>query len=291
MVKISEAFELYRLDYIVYNGQSISVEENHKAAFRRLIDFLGDIPIAILTFEMVRDWRGRLSKDLQQNTVREYVIRLRVVLRHLRRRGYEVMDYSAVTVPRRVKKIAAFHTPDEIEELLDVVFAPRKGYARINRYRNRAVVSFLYASGVRAAELLALDRMDLQADLSFTVFGKGGKPRLCFIDQRTKVFLDQYYALRDDNSPALFAAGDNRFSASALQRLFSFIRSKDVVAGKKGTHAHTMRHSFATDLLRNRANIRSVQELLGHESIETTQLYTHVVNEDLREAYLLSHSV
>lgn len=251
---------------------------------------MGDINIETLDFEQVRNWKIWLDKGRTQSTVREYIIRLRVVLRHMQMIGEKTLNYELIAVPRRQEKIPEFLNKDQVAELITAISRPSRGYSKINRLRNGAIVSILYASGIRAAELCRLNRSDIRDDGSFTVFGKGNKTRLCFIDTRTREMLNDYLASRTDTNPALFISDQNgnRMTKSTLQRIFECARGK--VNFEVPVHAHVMRHSFATNLLRNNTNMRYVQELLGHSSLVTTQMYTHVVNEDLHSIYTSNHT-
>lgn len=292
LVTVSEAFELYRKDVIVFRNQSKSNEEKHRWALKYMLEFLGDIPIENLTFEDVRNWKAWLDKGKRNDsTVREYIIRLRVVLRHLQKRGYNVLDYELVSIPKRVVRPPEFLTSKQVADLIYAVGLPARGYPKINRVRNCAVISLLYASGIRASELRQLNRYDIREDNSFTVQGKGDKVRLCFIDNRTRLLLEDYFRLRTDNNPALFIANQTgqRLSRTALERIFEEARKK--VDFNVPLHAHVLRHSYATNLLRNNTNLRYVQVLLGHSSIQTTQLYSHVVDKDLQKIYDEHHTV
>lgn len=292
---LSEAFDLYRLDVIVYKNQSPKTEETHRIAEKLFISFAGDMPINELTFERVRNWKiwldkGTNGKPRSASTVREYIIRLRCVLRHMQRLGHETVNYEMIGIPKRPERVPEFLTPDQVTELIEIIGRPQRGYSARNRLRNMAVVSLLYASGIRSAELCRLNRSDIRDDGTFTAFGKGNKSRLCFTDRRTHDLLERYLAIRDDNNPALFISDQNglRLSKGTVQRIFEFARGK--VDFEVPVHCHALRHSFATNLLRNNANMRYVQELLGHSSLTTTQMYTHVVNEDLKQIYAAYHS-
>lgn len=291
MVSISEAFELYRVEYIVFRNQSSRTEEMNTVAMKSLIGYLGDIQVAELNFDKVRKWKEHLSKTKGQNTVRGYIIKLRVVLNHLRLRGYEALNPDLIGVPKRAEKVVNFITPQEVERLIECVFKAQSGYPTIRRYRNRVIVSFLYASGIRVSELVSLDRLSIQEDGTFTIIGKGGKSRLCFIDERTKLYLAEYLSLRKDSEAALFVSEltGRRISKDTVQEIF---RNAKVKAGfEKPVHPHTLRHSFATNLLRNNTNLVYVRDFLGHKSVQTTEMYTHVVNEDLRRQYLENHTI
>ncbi len=287
---ITEAFERYRLDCIIFKNQSPKTEESHKYALKWIVEFMGDIDIETLNFEQIRNWKIWLDKGRTPSTVREYIIRLRVVLRHMQRIGEPTINYELIPIPKRLEKVPEFLSKDQITDLITAISKPTRGYSNINRLRNRAIISLLYASGIRAAELCRLNRSDIRDDGSFTVFGKGNKSRLCFIDSRTRLLLDDYLLARTDNNPALFISDQNgfRLTKSTLQRIFECARGK--VDFEVPVHAHVMRHSFATNLLRNNTNMRYVQELLGHSSLVTTQMYTHVVNEDLHKIYTANHS-
>lgn len=288
---ISEAFAAYALDVIAFRGQSPKTEETHNVCRKALIKYYGDIDIEFLTFSMVRDWKLSLDKRVSPSTCREYIIRLRVVLAYLKIRGEKVLDADLIPVPKRPDKVPDFITSEDVAKLIEAILKPRKGYPAINRYRNAAIVSLLYASGIRVTECVSLNISDIQDDNTFTVIGKGKKARLCFMDERTAVLIKKYLELRSDNCPALFISKDSciRMTSKVIQYVFRLARAR---AGfDKPIHPHTLRHSYATNLLRNNCNIRYVQVLLGHSSLETTQMYTHVVNEDLKKIYADHHSV
>lgn len=289
---ISEAFEIYRIEYIVYRNQSRRTEEMSGNARDALIDFTGNVPIQDLTFDAVRKWKEHLEKTRTANTVRGYIIKLRVVLRHLRDKGVPgILNPNIVGIPKRTEKIVSFLTAGEVNLLIKASFASSPGYSLINRHRNRAIVSLLYASGIRVSELCSLRRGDIQSDGSFTVIGKGNKPRLCFIDERTQRFLESYLQKRHDANPALFTATNSGdiMTPGNIQIMFRNILRKSGI--DKPVTPHTMRHSFATNLLRNNTNLAYVKEFLGHTNIQTTAMYTHVVNEDLRRLYAEKHTI
>lgn len=289
---ISEAFEIYRLECIVYRNQSKKTEEMSIGAMRSLVSFTGDIPITDLSFDEIRKWKEHLEKKLGQNTVRGYIIKLRVVLKHLLLRGHEgVLNPEMVGVPKRKRTVIDFISPEEVNVLIDTVFEPCTGYCALNRYRNRALISLLYASGVRNSELCSLNRTTLQMDdMTFTVIGKGDKPRLCFFDSRTKHYIDTYLSMRTDTDEALFISNstNKRISKGTVQEIFRCGAKK---AGfNKAIHPHTMRHSFATNMLKNNTNLVYVRDFLGHTSVSTTEMYTHIVDQDLRDIYAKKHT-
>lgn len=293
-ILISEAFEKYRVEVIVFKNQSAKTEEMNNCAMRSIINYLGDIPVKDLTFDSVRKWTSDLRKTRSSNTVRGYILKLRVVLRHLRLSGYDVMDPQVIGVPKRDSHIVDFLEVSEVEELLDASFCHSPGYSKFKRYRNRAIIALLFSAGLRNGELCSMDRHQIKDGVdSFTIIGKGNKPRICFIDPVTHKYIDEYLALRNDPYPALFVSeqqkGAERLNPGTVQLI---VKNCAVKAGLgKNIHPHTLRHSFATDLLRNNTNIVYVKEFLGHSSVEVTMAYTHVVNEDLHKIHQLKHSV
>lgn len=288
---ISEAFELYRQDVIIYENQSSKTEETHSHVLKLLIQQIGDIAVDQITFAQIRDWKSYLCKGRCDGTVREYIIRLRVVLRHLGEEGIPCINYGRVKIPKRIEKEPEFLTNTQVAELLQAVFQPTRGYTRLNRYRNRAMISLLFDSGIRSAEMRRLNRSDIREDNTFTAFGKGNKSRLCFISPNTRTYIEEYLSLRADTNPALFISNQNeeRLSKHTFQTIF--VKAREKVDFEVPLHGHVLRHSFATDLLRNGANMRYVQEMLGHSSIVTTQIYTHVVDLDLQGAHNRFHTI
>jgi len=293
-MSISEAFELYRLEYISFRNQSAKTEEMNAMACKSLIEFIGDdIQIYDVTFDLVRKWKDSLSKSGKKaNTVRGYLIKLRVVLKHLRLKDMKVLNPDIIGIPKRENTVVEFLEVDEIQAMIKAVFAKLPGYSKFKRHRNRAIIALLFSSGVRNGELRSIDRSQIKPGVdSFTIIGKGNKPRLCFVDEVTMQYLQEYLALRKDNNPALFIneLDKKRISAAMVQLIVKNAGKKAGIS--KDVHPHTMRHSFATDLLRNNTNLLYVRDFLGHASIQDTQVYTHVVNEDLRALHREKHTV
>lgn len=290
IVLISEAFELYRQNFIVMANRSAKTEESYQVACRKLVGYVGDTAIESLTFSQIRDWKISLDKKCSSDTTRGYIINIRVVLGYLRKHGHNVLDPELIPVPKRFDKVPEFISKEEVQDLIISSMIPKRGYSRVNRLRNGAMIAFLYASGIRVSELCNLDRDSIH-DGSFSVVGKGGKARLCFIDERAQTLLNEYLSLRKDTDPALFLTFKNpkRVRPHDVQDVFRYLR---VSCGlKKNISPHTLRHSFSTDFLRNNGNMRYLQVMLGHSSLQTTQQYTHVIDNDLEKAYREHHTV
>lgn len=277
---ISEAFDLYRDDYIRLKNQSKRTEEMHEGCKRLLLTNMEDKPIEELSLYDIRCWSEELRKRRSINTIRVYIIRLRAVLAYLNIRDIPCLDARLVPVPQREATVPTFLSEEEVSAMIDHSYS----------LRNAFVISLIYSSGIRLSELIRLNRDQIR-DRRFTVIGKGNKPRLCFIDQRTELLMRKYLRSRSDHDSALVVSEEfkHRMTATNIQLL---VRNSATRAGiyKKVT-PHTLRHSFATNFLKNNGNMRYLSDLLGHSSMETTMMYAHVVNNDLQNAYEKYHTI
>lgn len=277
---ISQAFDLYRDDYIRLKNQSKRTEEMHEGCKRLLLTNMEDKPIEELSLYDIRCWSEELRKRRSINTIRVYIIRLRAVLAYLNIRDIPCLDARLVPVPQREATVPTFLSEEEVSAMIDHSYS----------LRNAFVISLIYSSGIRLSELIRLNRDQIR-DRRFTVIGKGNKPRLCFIDQRTELLMRKYLRSRSDHDSALVVSEEfkHRMTATNIQLL---VRNSATRAGiyKKVT-PHTLRHSFATNFLKNNGNMRYLSDLLGHSSMETTMMYAHVVNNDLQNAYEKYHTI
>lgn len=274
---IRAAFNAYRMDVIVYGNQSRKTEENHLIVQRNLLDYVGDIDVDQLTFAIVRDWKLHLDKGRSPETVRNYIIKLRVVLAYLKKRGIPALDPDLISVPKRTDKVPSYVLKEDVAKLIECTA----------KVRNKAIISLLYSSGIRVSELCRLNTADLKKD-HFTVIGKGGKARLCFIDTRTQDLITLYLQQRIDNHEALFISHFGRITPGNVQEVFKYARKR---ANLPNVHPHTMRHSFATNLLEGGMHIYTLSRLLGHTSIATTQAYLHTTDRNLQTDYAKYHTV
>ncbi len=289
---ITESFALYKSDVLLYSNKSLKTIDAHDLAAKKLFDFLGeDIDIENITTRHTRPWKLHLDKTCGTGSIREHLTRLRMVLKFMAEEGYDVMSYTRVELPPRSSPKPKFLTPKQVAALIQAAFAPTRGYSTIDRYRNRALISLLFSSGLRSAEIRSLNIRDIRDDGSFTVTGKGDKTRPCHLDSTTQEYIKQYLGLRNDSSHALFISSRSgkRLSKGGFQLIF--VRLRGCVDLPMTLTGHVLRHSFATDLLRNGANLRCIQEMLGHSNIMTTQMYTHVVDADLARVHRNHHTV
>jgi len=275
-------------DYLQYlvleKGRSPKTIENYALYLRRLIEVTGDIQIANLTPAHVSQFAYYLAElRLGRNTRNYHQTVVKELLRFCDIKDITALSANKVILTKPIRTEAEWLTGVEMERLLR---APQPN--NLLGLRDKAILEVLFSTGLRVAELVSLNTKQINFDTrQFMVTGKGSKDRLVFISERAAKWLGLYLDQRYDGNEALFveyASGDyGRLSVRSVQRFVTHYAKLALV--KKRVSPHTFRHSFATNLLNNGAGIRSVQMLLGHESIATTQFYTHVTNDRLREVH------
>jgi site-specific recombinase XerD len=294
------------LDYIehleVEGGRSAKTAENYKLYLERFVEFTGDLMVDKISTEVIRKYRLWLNRYKNDNedelatiTQSYHLIALRGFLGYLSKRDIASLSPEKIELPKVSRKQVTFLHYDEIARMLDTI--PLDSETGL---RDRAIIELLFSSGLRVSELVNLNRDHVNTKRrEFMVRGKGQKDRPVFIGEAAALRVEDYLAARFDNLPPLFLSysrnnvsgttGDyRRLTARSIQRIITkYARLAGIT---KHVSPHTMRHSFATDLLMNGADIRSVQSMLGHSNISTTQVYTHVTDEHLREVYEKFHS-
>jgi len=294
------------LDYIehleVEGGRSAHTAENYTLYLERFVEFTNDIIVDKITSETIRKYRLWLNRyknnnddELSTITQSYHLIALRGFLGYLSKRNISSLPPEKIELPKVSRRQVTFLHYDEIERLLaQIDISTETGL------RDRAIIELLFSSGLRVSELVNLDREHINVvRREFMVRGKGQKDRPVFISESASLHVNNYLRTRTDSLPPLFinysrnneavTTGDyRRLGARSIQRI---INKYTRLAGiTKHVSPHTMRHSFATDLLMNGADLRSVQVMLGHSNISTTQVYTHVTDEHLREVHEKFHS-
>lgn len=244
-------------------------------------------------------WRLSLSDSgLSVKTVNAHIITIRSWLKYLKKEEIACLDPTTLDLMKVNDREVTFLTNEEITRFFEAM--PRE---TIQWKRDYAIAECIYSTGLRISELTALDRGDVNFEtLEFAVRGKGGKLRVVYLTDQAKIAIQDYLNARSDEFSPLFIRhnfSEENISSSLLSnewvRLTRFfitnmIKDYGLRAGiLKNMHAHTLRHSFATTLLTNGADIRIIQELLWHASITTTQVYTHVTNPKLKEAHKKFH--
>lgn len=291
------------LEYLeIEQNRSQKTIQNYDHYLTRLLDFAGDdLQLKQVDGELLRKWRlwlNRLgtntSDELQKNTQNYHLIALRSFLKYCSKRGIDGLVADKVELAKTVRKQVTFLTPEELQRLFD---APDT--SSLGGLRDRAILELLFSSGLRVSELVGLDKDHINLKRKeFTVRGKGQKDRPIFISDEAASWIEKYLEKRTDNSKPLFLrySGNKqvrldgnfyRLTARSVQRL---VTRYALLSGiTKHVSPHTLRHSFATDLLMNGADLRSVQAMLGHSNIATTQIYTHVTDPHLKEIHNKYH--
>lgn len=278
------------LDYLeVERGRAVATRRAYAQYLRRFLTVAKIAAITDITEQRIRDFRLYLAReDLKKATQGQYVIALRSFLKYLAKRGHEAVPAERIELLKSPERQIAIVSYAELERLLD---APDTG--GLAGLRDKAVLELFFSTGLRLSELCALDRfVDLKKG-ELTVRGKGDKVRLVFLSPVALKALAAYMAKRTDAETPLFVSilkGKviGRMTPRAVERMVARYGMRAGIMGKK-LSPHTLRHCFATDLLENGADIRAVQEMLGHASIATTQIYTHVTNRHLRDAHKAFH--
>ncbi len=291
------------LEYLeIEKDRSQKTIENYNHYLERFLKWAKIKSSSEITDELVRRYRlqlNRLSDEkgrpLKKITQNYHVIALRNFLKYLAKRNVKTLAAEKVELGKTSQRQIDFLEIEEVERVLEAASG-----ADLKSLRDRAILELLFSSGLRVSELVDLkrDQVNLKTG-EFSVRGKGGKVRVVFVSDRAKAALERYLEKRSDIDPALFVRvgikrlekskkPDNlRITPRTVQRLVKFYAVKAGIV--KDVHPHTLRHSFATDLIANGADIRSVQEMLGHSSVTTTQIYTHVTNKQLKEVHKAFH--
>jgi site-specific recombinase XerD len=291
------------LEYLeVERERSQKTVENYNRYLERFFTFAKVQAVSQLSEEHIVKFQQHLNRQagsrvdgrvepMKQRTQNYHLIALRAFLKFLRKRGIEAIPPERVklsTVPERSLDLI---TPTELRRLLT---APDT--KTLEGKRDRAILELFFSTGLRISELcgLSTDDVDLTRD-EFSVRGKGDKLRVVFLSDAAKKYVGEYLAARKDLEEALFVrygrkaydGGDSRIQPRAVQRLIKFYAGKAGIT--RTITPHTLRHSFATNLLSNGADLRSVQALLGHASIGTTQVYTHMTDKRLHTVHKKFH--
>lgn len=298
--------ELWKKRFLTY----IEVEKNKSILTRRNYDLYLSRFIAVsrltkpnqITLDDVRDFRLWLNRQtssrhepLKKSTQNYYLIALRSFLKYLAKNDVPTLAAEKIELAKIAERQVSFLEGDDLERFLQ---APLSGPKKdIVAYRDKAILELLFSTGLRVSELATLkqDNVNLKKD-EFTIRGKGDKLRIVFLSPAAKLWLGEYVNRRRDDQPWFFLRHDRAskrtseakpLTPRSIQRLVEHYAK---VAGlTKHVTPHTLRHSYATDLLMGGADIRSVQSMLGHSSIQTTQMYTHITNPRLREIYQKHH--
>ncbi|MDB5184302.1 MAG: hypothetical protein JWN38_110 [Candidatus Saccharibacteria bacterium] len=290
------------LEYLeIEQNRSQKTIANYDHYLTRLLDYAGDIAVKDINPELIRKWRlwlNRLgtntSDELGKTTQNYHLIALRGFLKFCAKREIPAMSADKIELARTRRKQVTFLSEDELERLFE-----QPDCQTLGGLRDRAILELLFSSGLRVSELVGLDKDHINLKRrEFMVRGKGQKDRPIFISEAAAAHIINYLDKREDNTRPLFvrysgarkvdlSGNFHRLTARSVQRL---VARYALMAGiTKHVSPHTLRHSFATDLLMNGADLRSVQAMLGHSNIATTQIYTHVTDPHLKSIHERFH--
>lgn len=290
----------------IEKGRSLKTVENYERYIERFLAFAKVTDPKAITDDTVREFRmwlnrqpsgvkiGGRAETLKKKTQNYYLIALRSFLKYMRKRGVESLSPERIDLAKVAERDLDLISESDLKRLLA---APEGD--DVKSLRDKAILELFFSTGLRLSELCSLPReLDLKRD-EFSIRGKGEKVRVVFLSDRAKDAIRAYLAKRTDMDDALFVRIETKLSKGlktdslrlvprSIERIVKHYAIKAGIS-KKVT-PHVIRHSFATDLLSNGADIRSVQMMLGHSNIATTQIYTHVTDAQLRDVHKKFHS-
>ena len=294
------------LEYLeIEKGRSKKTTDNYEFYLKRFFGWAQIKEPSQITQDLVRNFRlwlnrlkDRAGQALKKNTQNYHLIALRTFLKYLAKRDIKTLAPEKIELAKMPDRQIEFLEGSDLENFLEGPFKIEQ--QEIIKYRDKAILETLFSTGLRVSELANLkkDSINLNKE-EFTVRGKGSKLRVVFLSNQAKHWLKKYLDVRKDMSGYLFTnhdkaslkrsknKDDKGLTPRSVQRI---VEKYAKIAGiTKKITPHVLRHSFATDLLQNGADIRSVQAMLGHSSITTTQIYTHITDKQLREVYKSFH--
>lgn len=311
MAKDLEQLKRQFLEYVeIERGRALKTVENYEHYLNVFLSHTGVKKPEEITDEIVREFRlwlnrqpahpaainpVKIKETLSRKTQNYYLIAIRAFLKYLTRQEIKTMPSEKIELAKVPERSLDLITEAELKRLLEVI----KGN-ELKDLRDKAILELLFSTGLRVSELCSLTRdIDLTTD-ELSVRGKGSKVRVVFISEYAKKVLGAYLEKRKDLDDALFIqlskngkTQEKRKRSLALTKrsIERIVKERAIAAGiSKRVTPHTMRHLFATDLLSNGADLRSVQALLGHANIGTTQIYTHVTDKHLRDIHKKFHN-
>ena len=294
------------LEYLeVEKGSSPLTIRNYRHYINRFLKWMEKKGIrqnlVDINSDIVRDYRVYLSRltdakgmTLSRKTQGYHVIALRSFLKWLIKNDFKVMAPEKIELPKISERQIKFLSGEQIDRLLNSPIV-----SKINGLRDKTILEVLYSTGLRVSELVSLDREKIDTKRrEFGIVGKGGRARVVFLSARAAEWIDRYLKARDDRFKPLFirhkgkidpstSSEKMRLTPRSVQRMIKkYVRKSKIPVDAT---PHVLRHSFATDLLMAGADIRSVQEMLGHKNIQTTQVYTHVTHKHLKDIHNQFH--
>lgn len=293
-----DLLEQFRAYILVEKNFSQYTAKAYASDVMSFLIWLEEANVSSVDYNKIREYLRFIHKyNYKKTTIARKISALRTFYKYLyRERVVEVNPVSSITAPKREKKLPKFLDKDEIEQILNNV-----NIENPSGFRNRAILELLWATGMRISELSGLNFGDLNLEHNeIKVFGKGSKERIVLISERAKSYIQRYieHARRlvakdfppppqDEDSPVFINNTGYRLNPKTIRNVINSIVDK--ISLPKKVTPHMFRHSFATYLIENGADLRVVQELLGHASISNTQIYTHISTKHLTDTYNKAH--
>lgn len=290
----------------IEKGASLKTVENYDRYLSKFFNFTKAKKASDITDDNIREFRlflnrqsgvkvkGQTSATMKKNTQNYYLIALRVFLKYLMKRGVTAISPDRIELAKIKERSLDLITGDELARLLSGPAESAKhiqaGKPDLKALRDRAILELFFSTGLRVSELASLNSdLDLSKD-EFSIRGKGEKVRVVFLSDDAKKAIKEYLAKRKDMAEPMFVSENKAHTRLTTRSIERIVKHYAIKAGiSKKVTPHVIRHSFATDLLSNGADIRSVQMMLGHSNIATTQIYTHVTDTQLREIHKKYH--
>ena len=293
----------------IEKGNSLKTVNNYDHYLSRFIEFAKIAKPKEISDDKIREFRlylnrqpgvkirGQQSVTLKKNTQNYHLIAIRSFLKYLMKRGITALSPDRIDLAKIKERSLDLISVDELNRLLDSPNNIKEINKKVNNgriLRDKAILELFFSTGLRLSELGSLDRdLDLSKD-EFSIRGKGEKVRVVFLSDSAKDAIRDYLKARKDMDEPMFiqfsrnGGKGNRLTPRSIERIVKYYA---IAAGiSKKVTPHIIRHSFATDLLSNGADIRSVQMMLGHANIATTQIYTHITDKQLRDVHKKFHS-
>lgn len=288
-MKLSQAIREFLEDAELAQGKKAKTLENYNHYLGRFLDFANDIPITDINDEVIKKYRLHLNRfnngSLSKNTQNFHLVALRSFLGFLSNKNFKSLPPDRVDLPGVEQTAVEFLTHEDLDKLLAL---PKAGTFSGNR--DLAILEVLFSTGMRVSELVSIKIDNVEGVEEVSIYGKGGKRRVVFLSEPSRHAISEYLKFHPRKCEFLFVSKfnpDRPLTTRSVQRIVAKYAHLAGLGDK--VTPHTLRHTFATDLLQGGADLRAVQALLGHSSVTTTQRYTHVTDKHLKDVHKAFH--